>query len=75
MVKAKIPTCMIAGKRHVLAVFRVETRDEQGRPENCVYIPPDRTVELSSNPDENHFFCAWVASSPFEFKHGDRANG
>lgn len=55
----------IGGKPHRLAVFRVESRDERGRPETLVNIPEDRTAELSHDPRDNHFVLAWVSVEGF----------
>jgi len=55
----------IGGKPHRLAVFRVESRDERGRPETLVNIPDDRTAELSHDPRDNHFIVAWVSVDGF----------
>lgn len=51
----------IGGKQHRLCVFRIESRDEQGRPESLTFIPDDREVELSTNPDANQFILGWVS--------------
>lgn len=51
----------IQGKPHRLCVLRVESRDEQGRPERLVFIPDDRVVELSTDPTQNQFVLAWIS--------------
>lgn len=42
-----------------LVVFRVVTKDERGRPEECVLIPDDRVVELAHNGGDE-FMTAYV---------------
>lgn len=55
----------IGGKPHRLAVFRVESRDERGRPEKLTHLPDDRVAELSRDDRENHFVIAWVSVEGF----------
>lgn len=40
MSKSPIRTVNIGGKVHRLCVLRVESRDENGLPENLTFVPP-----------------------------------
>lgn len=66
-------TINIGGKRFRLAVFRVESRDERGRPERLTNLPDDRTAELSEDPKANYFVCCWVNAAAFA-DHPELAN-
>lgn len=50
----------VYGKMYKLCVFRVETFDENGIPEECTFIPDDRVVELSDDKSKNFFMTAYV---------------
>lgn len=55
-------TVRIANDVYALVVCRVESVDEKGRPEVLTVIPPDRVVELSSDPEKNRFIGVYVRS-------------
>lgn len=65
MSKSPIRTVNIGGKVHRLCVLRVESRDENGLPENLTFVPDDRAVELSTDPEKNHFMLAWINAENF----------
>lgn len=46
-------------ERYCMGVFRVLTKDEKGRPEECVFLPEDRIVELNKNGGDE-FMTAFV---------------
>ncbi len=47
----------IKGKRHVIALFKIIDRDEQGRPKTCEMIHGDETTSTEGRPE---FMTAWV---------------
>jgi hypothetical protein len=51
----------IRGEIFEAIVLRVETFDEQGRPETLTMIPEERVVELSQNPRDNHFLVVYAS--------------
>ncbi len=50
----------IGGTSYRLVVFRVNTRKEDGTPDQCTMVEDLDTVELSENEDENCFFSAYI---------------
>ncbi len=65
----------IGNEKFVPAVFRVESFDEQGRPERLTHVPHDRTVELSRDKNDNHFLIVYaneksIAPNPELANHG-----
>lgn len=58
---SKIQRVNIGGKPFRLCVFRIDSWDENGVPERLTHIPEDRTAELSTNPDHNHFMLVWCS--------------
>ena len=58
MKKAKI--IKIGGSTYEDALFRVNTRREDGTPDQCTLVKDPDTVELSENEDENCFFSAYI---------------
>lgn len=64
MAHKKPASIRVAGEPYVLRVLRVETRDEQGRPEQVFMAhEPDQVFELSQDPEQNHFIAAYVPFS------------
>ena len=51
---------IIGSEMYALTMFRVESRDERGRPESLTLIPRDRVVELSEDPEKNQFILGYV---------------
>lgn len=60
MPRGRTESIRINGEGHRLALFRVDTWDEKGRPETLTMIPEERVVELGNDPDANHFWFAYV---------------
>lgn len=50
----------IGDTEHVATVFRIESRYEDGTPENLTLIKDDTVVELSEDPSKNHFLVGYV---------------
>lgn len=50
-----------------LMVFKVMSRDEQGRPEDCTMVPDERILEITGG---EQFFTAWVHDSQFDKEVG-----
>lgn len=48
------------GKSFKLTVFRIESFDEDGLPENCTLVPDDRTIELSQDKEKNQLMLCYV---------------
>ncbi len=61
----------IGGISYRLAIFRVNTRREDGTPDQCTLVKDLDTVELSENPDENHFFTAYIQKVDYKEHAGE----
>ena len=61
----------IGGTSYRLVVFRVNTRKEDGTPDQCTMVEDLDTVELSENPDENHFFTAYIQKTDYKEHAGE----
>lgn len=62
MGEKKMPRYLvIGGRKFVPAVFRVESFDENGRPERLVHIPDERQVELSRESKDNHSLIVYAS--------------
>ncbi len=76
MANKKLPRFLVlGGKKFVTAVLRIESFDEQGRPERLVNVPDDRSVELSRESKDNHFLIVYaneksVGPNPELANHG-----
>lgn len=46
-----------AGDRYIPTLFRIESRDEKGRPESLVLLPGDRQIEIVGGEE---FLIAYV---------------
>ena len=51
---------IIGSEMYAITLFRVESRDERGRPEELTLITEDRIVELSEDPSKNQFIFAYI---------------
>ena len=69
MKKAKI--IKIGGSTYEDALFRVNTRREDGTPDQCTLVKNLDTVELSENPQENHFFTAYIKKDSYKEHAGE----
>lgn len=56
------PSIIILENGEILKVslFRIESRYEDGTPENLTLIKENMTVELSNDPEKNYFLIAYV---------------
>ena len=50
----------VNGVVHKRVLLRIETFDEDGRPESLTLIPDDRMIELSQDQDKNQFVTCYV---------------
>lgn len=47
------------GDAYKLAVFKIVSKDELGRPEECTYVPDERVVELVGGEEFMTAYVPW----------------